>query len=114
MSTERLDVNESLDRFAARLHRNIYDFVLARLGAGERVLEIGTGLGAFTQELFPKSGSYTGVEFDHDACVEARRKTDGKANVIQADARNLPLKDREFSFIVCLEVLEHLGDWQAG
>src|ERR1039458_9387709 len=95
MTLERLDVNRCTDRFAAALHRNIYDFVLARLAPGQCVLEVGTGLGAFTEELFPKCGSYIGVEFDHDACVEARRKTEGKVEIIQADARNLPFN---FSF----------------
>jgi SAM-dependent methyltransferase len=114
MTLERLDVNECADRFAATLHRNIYDFVLIRLTPGQRVLEVGTGLGAFTEELLPKCGTYTGVEFDPEACVEARRKTHGKADIIQADARKLPFDDGQFSFIVCLEVLEHLGDWQAG
>jgi len=114
MAFERLDVNRCEDRFAAVLHRNIYDFVLARLSPDQRVLEVGTGLGAFTQELFAKSGSYTGVEFDAIACGEARRKTEGKAEIIQADARKLPFENAKFSFIVCLEVLEHLGDWRAG
>ena len=114
MSFERLDVNRCADRFAAALHRNIYDFVLARLSTGQRVLEVGTGLGAFTEELFPKCGSYTGVEFDPDACAEALRKTAGKAKILQADARQLPFDNNQFSFIVCLEVLEHLGDWRAG
>jgi SAM-dependent methyltransferase len=114
MTLERLDVKHSADRFAAALHRNIYDFVLARLAPGSRVLEVGTGLGGFTRELFPKCGSYTGVEIDPKAGAEARQKTGGKAEIIQADARQLPFANGQFSFIVCLEVLEHLGDWQAG
>jgi len=114
MALERVDVDNCSDRLQIVLHRARYDFVLARLTAGQRVLEIGTGLGTFTKELFQKCDSYIGVEFDHDTCLEVRRKTEGKAEIIEADARCLPFRDNQFSFIVCLEVLEHLGDWTAG
>ena len=114
MILERLDVDHSEDRLQIILHRARYDFALARLTPGQQVLEIGTGSGVFARELSMKSGSYIGIEFDRDACAEAVRKTEGKAEIIQADARNLPFNDDQFSFIVCLEVLEHLGDWRAG
>ncbi|MEI6070669.1 MAG: class I SAM-dependent methyltransferase [Verrucomicrobiae bacterium] len=114
MALERLDIEKCEDRLQVVLHRNRYDFVLVRLGSGERVLEIGTGLGVFTKELFPKCGNYVGVEYDCFACERARQRTEGKAEIIQADARNLPFGEGEFSFIICLEVIEHLGDWQAG
>ena len=114
MALERVDVDRCEDRLQIVLHRARYDFVLNRLPSGQHVLEIGTGAGTFTRELFPKCASYVGVEFDPDACELARRKTDGKANVVQGDARNLTFEDNRFSFIVCLEVLEHLGDFQAG
>ncbi len=114
MILERLDVNECADRFAAKLHRNIYDFVLSRMSADQNVLEIGTGLGAFAKELAPRAGSYTGVEYDSAAAEETRRKLPGSAKVIQADARDLALDENVYSFIVCIEVLEHLGDYQAG
>jgi len=114
MSIERLDVETCGDHFAVIQHRNIYDFVLARLTPDQRVLEVGTGLGAFSKELLPKCGSYLGIEYDGEICVKARLKTDGRAQIIQADARKLPFADNQFSFIICLEVLEHIGEWQAG
>lgn len=113
MTLERMDINESADRLQIVLHRNRYDFVRERLPRAQAVLEIGTGLGTFTQELLPQCGRYTGVEFDPEACAAARRKNP-TAEIIQGDARKLPFADQQFSFIVCLEVLEHLGDWQAG
>ena len=114
MILERLDVETCGDHFAVIQHRNIYDFVLARLTPDQQVLEIGTGLGAFSKELLPKCRSYVGIEYDGETCVKARLKTDGLAQIIQADARKLPFADNQFSFIVCLEVLEHIGEWQAG
>lgn len=111
---ERINIETSEDRLQSVLHRARYDFVLDRLKGGETILEIGTGPGVFSKELLARSGRYKGIEYDKDTCEEARRQTDGKAEIIQADARNLPLADSEFSLVVCLEVLEHLGDWRAG
>jgi ubiquinone/menaquinone biosynthesis C-methylase UbiE len=113
MILERVDINESADRLQITLHRNRYDFVLQRLPPGQNVLEIGTGLGTFTRELLPRCGRYAGIEFDRDACETARKKNPA-AEIIQGDARQLPFADNQFSFILCLEVLEHLGDWRAG
>ena len=49
MTLERMDINESADRLQIVLHRNRYDFVRERLPRAQAVLEIGTGLGTFTQ-----------------------------------------------------------------
>ena len=113
MALERMDIDNCDDPLQVALHCHRYDFVLARLPAGQNVLEIGTGLGTFTKKLLPRCGSYVGVEFDPVACLEAQKKNH-PAEIIEADARKLPFADNQFSFIVCLEVLEHLGDWQAG
>src|SRR5678816_1527246 len=114
MPLERLDHTKCDDPLQTVLHRNRYEFVLARLPPDQSVLEIGTGLGVFTQQLLPRCGSYIGVEYDPEACVEARKRTQGLAEIVQADARKLPFAENQFSFIVCLEVLEHLGDYRAG
>lgn len=114
MSIERLDVETCEHRYAVKFHRNIYDFVLARLTPDQQVLEVGTGLGAFSKELLPKCNSYIGIEYDSETCLRAREKTGGRAQIIQGDARKLPFPANQFSFIVCLEVLEHIGDWQEG
>jgi SAM-dependent methyltransferase len=114
MTLERVDIEGCEDQLQVVLHRARYDFVLARLKPGQRVLEIGVGAGIFTKELWPRCGSYVGVEFDHAACVAARQKTEGRAEIIQGDARNLPFGENEFAFIICLEVLEHLGNFQPG
>jgi len=114
MALERMDINDSEDRLQVKLHQMRYDFVLARLPGDSKVLEIGTGVGAFTKQLFPKCKSYAGIEYDPVACEQARRNVGSQAEIIVADARKLSFADGQFSFIVCLEVLEHLGDYQAG
>ncbi len=114
MTLERIDIADCEDRLQVSLHRARYDFVLTRLPPGQKVLEIGVGAATFTEELLPRCKEYVGVEYDHDTCLLACKKTAGKAKIVQADARNLPFGKDEFSFIVCLEVLEHLGDYRAG
>jgi SAM-dependent methyltransferase len=114
MILERIDIDTTEDRLQFVLHRNRYDFVLARLPPRQSVLEIGTGPGTFTRELAPKCGSYVGVEYDPETCLAARQKNEGRAEIIEADAKHLPFEDSRFSFIICLEVLEHLGDFRAG
>lgn len=114
MTLERVDVENCEDRLQVALHRARYDFVLGRLRPGERLLEVGVGSGTFTRELLPQCDSYKGVEYDPAACLTARQKSGGKAEIVEGDARCLPFGENEFSFIVCLEVLEHLGDFRAG
>ena len=112
MTLERLDIHSCDDKLQVALHRARYDFALRCLQPNDAVLEIGAGLGVFTEELCSCCSSYTGVEYDEAACRAARERT--HADIIRADARHLPLPDNQYSYIVCLEVLEHLGDWQAG
>lgn len=113
MVLERIDIDDCQDPAQVVLHRQRYDFTLARLGSAEQVLEIGTGPGVFTKELLPRCGNYIGIEYDGATCSQARRRTENKAEIIEADARCLPFEDNRFSFIICLEVLEHLGDFAA-
>lgn len=114
MTLERLDIDNCTDRLQETLHRQRYDFVLSRLPKQAELLEVGTGVGAFTRELVSRCQSYVGVEFDPRACEEARKRTHRKAEILRADARQLPFEHERFSFIICLEVLEHLGDWRRG
>lgn len=112
MTMERLDIHSCEDQFQVALHRVRYDFALQYLRPDDTMLEVGTGLGAFTEEVCSLCAGYTGVEFDEASCRVARERTG--ANVIQGDARHLVFSEDQFSYIVCLEVLEHLGDWKAG
>src|SRR5580698_7268790 len=107
---ERVNVENCDDRLQIAMHRARYDFVLDRLPAGETILEVGVGAGIFSKELMAEAASYKGIDYDKETADEARRRAGGTADIIQADARKLPFGDDQFSFIVCLEVLEHLGD----
>jgi SAM-dependent methyltransferase len=111
---ERIDTATTTDRLQERLHEQRFEFVLSQLGEVESVLELGTGVGSFSPRLAARCRRYTGVDYDAESVAQVSKRLAGKAEVLQADARSLPFPPRSFSAIVCLEVLEHLGDWQAG
>lgn len=111
---ERVDVDSCESPLQVVLHRARYDFVLDHLPPAQSVLEIGTGTGTFARELSKRCSRYAGVEYDPVACQMSRKKSGLQQEIIQGDARRLPFEANQFSFIVCLEVLEHLGDFEAG
>lgn len=109
---ERMDVGDSADRLQVALHNQRYDFTLERVKPDDRVLEIGTGLGVFTSMLVGKCASLTGIEYDEQSFLATRARLQDAAKIIHGDAQNLPFGAREFSLIICLEVLEHLPDFR--
>jgi SAM-dependent methyltransferase len=111
---ERLDTRSSTDRLQMALHKQRYEFVLHSLARLESVLEIGTGEGNLSVHLAPRCGRYVGLEFDADTCARASRRLGDAYRIVRGDARALPFEPCSFSGIVCLEVLEHLGDFRAG
>jgi SAM-dependent methyltransferase len=113
-ASERIDVEETKDRFQAALHQQRFEFALGQIGRIETALEIGTGTGSFSRMLAERCDSYTGIDFDPASVAMTAKRLNGKGRVMQADARNLPFEPQTFSAIVCLEVLEHLGDFVAG
>lgn len=114
MAVERIDISDTEDRLQAVLHEMRYSFALNRIPSDARVLEIGTGSGEMTKMLHAKCASYAGLEFDAEAVQMSLEKTKGSARILQGDAKAMPFERGQFTHIVCLEVLEHLGDWLAG
>lgn len=111
---ERLDTRSSSDRLQLALHNQRYDFVLRNLSRLDSVLEIGTGQGNLSALLAARCGNFLGLDFDPGACRVASHRLGPGYRVVLGDARMLPFEARSFSAIVCLEVLEHLGDYVAG
>lgn len=79
-----------------------------------RVLEVGCGLGGFSQrlrqQLVDDDGSVVGVDFSLSALRAARYHAAGQGSVVRflaADARRLPFADGSFDLVVCAETLEH-------
>ena len=79
--------------------------------AGKRlqgqVLENGCGVGMYVQRLEGLGAHVTGLEYDFERAVEARRKS---ACIINAAGEHLPFPPESFDLILSHEVLEHVAD----
>lgn len=99
-----------------RAPSGIYGGVLskARLRAGETVVDVGTGRGELVAVAIQQGAARaTGVDYSPVA-VELARETlaahdlDGRASVVLADARAIPLPDCEADLVTLIDVVEHL------
>ncbi len=66
----------------------------------EKVLDVGCGT-AFCSNLFQ---NYTGID------PSKRMLEQSKANVIQAEAENLPFKDKEFDIVISVTAIQNFKD----
>lgn len=84
-----------------------HDFFVARVAAGEQVLDIGCGNGALAADLTRLGAVVTGVDHDRTAIREARsRHADTGATFVEGDASQLP--GGPFDVVILSNVLEHL------
>ena len=81
---------------------------------GGRTLELGCGLGGFSQRLeqwLPEDGgAVVGADFSISALGAAHHHAGERGSSVRfvaADARRLPFADRTFDLVVCAETLEH-------
>jgi SAM-dependent methyltransferase len=91
------------------------------LQGGERILDVGSGLGPLTRAMAKRAGEgarVVGIECDIDQIAEARRqacvdKDEGLVELRQGDALSLPLRDEEwgsFDLAHTRFLLEHVSD----
>lgn len=89
------------------LIRRWLDRVSSLLDESGRLADIGVGEGLALERVGPSAPLIVGVDYRHDKLGVARSRVPG-LRPLQADAGMLPLVDRSFDTVLCIEVLEHL------
>lgn len=92
-------------------HTRYHDFFCDRLVPGERVLDIGSGIGILARSMAEKSGAVvTGIEIDSANFEHARRHyPHERVRYLLGDARR-DLPPERFDTVVISNVLEHIED----
>jgi demethylmenaquinone methyltransferase / 2-methoxy-6-polyprenyl-1,4-benzoquinol methylase len=80
-------------------------------GPGERVLDVATGTGLVARELVRRKGcAVVGVDQSREMLAEARRRSDGQIEFIEATADDLPFADGEFHALTFTYLLRYVND----
>jgi ubiquinone/menaquinone biosynthesis C-methylase UbiE len=100
------------ERWVGRLE-SMLDRIGQQPSAPANPLEVGAGEGVISQKLAHRFGRSTGIDLP-DAGLRAEWRSRPGPRYLHADAQRLPFRDDSFDLIVCVEVLEHLVDPEAG
>lgn len=93
----------------------VVDLDVLGVKAGDRVLDIGCGVGRLMLREARRGCRVTGLDLMRPDLVRARRllKTAaGGVDLVEGDAGRLPFAEESFDFVTCTETLEHVADYR--
>jgi 2-polyprenyl-3-methyl-5-hydroxy-6-metoxy-1,4-benzoquinol methylase len=96
------------ERFGRRL-----DFLLAHVGPGQRVLDVGCGEGQFASALAQAGAVVTGIDVACEPLRRAGERDPGLDLRLFAPAGPWSLRDASFDVVWAGEVIEHVADTAA-
>jgi ubiquinone/menaquinone biosynthesis C-methylase UbiE len=88
-------------------------FLLDRVGAGQRVLDVGCGEGRFTAELARVGARVVGIDVAEEPLRRARARHPELDLRLVGDGREWELADAGFDLVWAGEVIEHVADTAA-
>lgn len=100
------------NRFARRRIANVFH-LLPRELAGQRLLDLGCGMGTFAVEAAKRGAKATGVDPAPSAVKAATRVAAAEhanATFLRADAAALPVRPASCDVVLAADVTEHLDD----
>jgi len=83
--------------------------LLALVGSGKRVLDVGCSSGYLARPLVERGCTVVGIELDEKA-AEAAREVCSEVLVGDAETMELPFPEGSFDVVLCGDVIEHLRD----
>ncbi len=89
---------------------------LGKLEPGDRVLDVGCSLGAWTNLLDRAGYESHGLDFSPGLVEEARRRSEASGSgaiFTLGPAEAIPYPDGHFDAVICNYMLEHAADWES-
>src|SRR3972149_5236107 len=88
----------------------VFGEFLKRIGLnGKKFLEVGCGLGYFSEKAASLGAIVTGIDIG-GKLVEKSKQRIPSGKFLVASASKLPFKDESFDIVLCTEVIEHVDD----
>lgn len=91
------------------LDSQIYDKLLRFIPSTSKILEIGCGIGHFSNYCYNSKRSIVSSDISKSNMKKAKEKFP-VLSFVQADAEKLPLKNNSFDVVVSRDLIEHLFD----
>ncbi|MGB4295542.1 MAG: methyltransferase domain-containing protein [Smithellaceae bacterium] len=107
----------AVDRFEAgdfrwKNLRHLVIMYISKYANGSKILDLGCGTGHLALELIQKGYDTCAADLSEDLVDYANLRAQNagyQLNAVQMDIQNLPYREA-FDAVVCLDVLEHIGD----
>ncbi len=93
-------------KWAEYVRTGLFPAVLDGVDLGEKVLELGPGLGVTTRRLAEMVPRLTALEVDEKYVTRLRRELD--VEIVHGDAADMPFEDASFTGVACFTMLHHV------
>jgi demethylmenaquinone methyltransferase/2-methoxy-6-polyprenyl-1,4-benzoquinol methylase len=85
-------------------------FLVSRLPAGGHVLDVATGTGLVAAELLRRGFRVTGLDQSPEMLAGARRRLNGRVELVEGSAEALPFADASFDHVTFTYLLRYVSD----